>query len=335
MPSAASAFKASGVDGFDGIGDGEQPGELSVDRDIDDGGAVAPQTLAFLVERLRFDAERCQEIRVTQEHGLAVDLAGRALAGRRVELFDLAQIEIALFGGAHDRVGERMLAGALDAGGQPQDFGFLESGRRDDRDDLRLAFGQRTGLVDHQRVDLLHALQGFRVLDQNAGLRTASDADHDRHRGGEPKRAGTGDDQHAHGCDQAERHPRFRPEGGPGAEGDQRHDDHDRHEPAGDLIGQTLDRCARALRLRDHLDDLRKQRVAPDLVGAHHETAGLVERASDHLAAGLLGDRHGFAGHQRFVERGAAFEDDAVDRHLSPGRTRNLSPTARLSIWTS
>ena len=64
------------------------------------------------------------------------------------------------------------------------------------------------------------------------------------------------------------------------------------------------------------MHDLGQQRVAPDLVGAHHEAAGLVERAADHLAAGFLGHRHGFAGHQRFVERGAAFEDDAVDRHL-------------------
>ncbi len=37
------------------------------------------------------------------------------------------------------------------------------------------------------------------------------------------------------------------------------------------------------------------------------------------LGAWLLGDRHGFAGHERFVERGAAFENDAVDRHLLAG----------------
>src|SRR5216684_6738722 len=36
----------------------------------------------------------------------------------------------------------------------------------------------------------------------------------------------------------------------------------------------------------------------------HHETAGLIERARDHFAAGFLGHRHGLAGHQRLVERG-------------------------------
>ena len=92
--------------------------------------------------------------------------------------------------------------------------------------------------------------------------------------------------------------------------------DHHRHEPAGHLIGQPLDRRARTLRLGDHLDDLGQQRVAADLVGAHHEAAGLVQRARDHLGPGFLGDGHGFARHQGFVERGAAFENDAIHRHL-------------------
>ena len=43
--------------------------------------------------------------------------------------------------------------------------------------------------------------------------------------------------------------------------------DHQRHEPAGDLVGQALDRRARALRFRDHLDDARQHGVAADLLG--------------------------------------------------------------------
>ncbi len=228
----------------------------------------------------------------------------------------LAQIEIALSGGPHDRVGERMFAGALDAGCEPQDFALLKSGHGHDRDDFRLALGQRARLVDHQSIDPFHPLQRFRVPDQHAGLGAAPDADHDRHRCGKAERAGTGDDQHANCRNQAERHPGLRPEISPGAKSDDRNGDHRRHEPAGDLIGQPLDRRTRTLRLRHHLDDLGKQGVAADLVGAHHKAAGLVECARDHLAAGLFGDRHGFAGHQGFIERGAALKNDAVHRHL-------------------
>jgi len=69
-----------------------------------------------------------------------------------------------------------------------------------------LPFGQCAGLVDHQRVDLFHALQRLGILDQDAGLRAASDADHDRHRRRQSQRAGASDDQDADGRDQAERH---------------------------------------------------------------------------------------------------------------------------------
>ena len=168
---------------------------------------------------------------------------------------------------------ERMLAGALDACGQPQHFVLVEARRGDDRRHRRLAFGQRAGLVDDQRVDLLHALQRLGILDQHADFGAAADADHDRHRRGEPERAGAGDDQHADGGDQAIGEARLRPEHRPGGEGDERNRDHSRHEPARDLVGEALDRRARALRLRDHLHDLREQRVAADLVGAHDEAA--------------------------------------------------------------
>ncbi len=255
-PSAASAFSASGVDALTGSAIANSPASFPSTAMLM---TVAPsprRRFACSLNELGFDAERCQEVRIAKEDGLAVDLAGCALAGRRVERLHLAQIEIALLGGPHDRIGERMFAGALHAGREPQNLGLLKSGGGNDRDNLRLALGQRSRLVDHQRVDLFHALQRFGILDQHAGLRAAPDADHDRHRCGKAERAGTGDDQHADGRNQAERHPGFRPEPGPGAKSDDRNDDHRRHEPAGDLIGQPLDRRTRTLRLRDHLDDL-------------------------------------------------------------------------------
>ena len=212
-----------------------------------------------------------------------------------------------------------MLAAALDAGGEAQHLRLVEAGQCDDRHHLRLAFRERAGLVDHQRVHFLHALERFRVLDQHAQLRAAADADHDRHRRGKAKRARAGDDQHAHGGDQSEGEARFRPKRGPGGKGDERHRDHRRHEPAGDPVGQPLNRRAAALRARHHLHDLREQRVAPDLVGAHHEAAAHVDGGADHARVLVFGHRHGFAGHHGFIERGAALQHDAVDRYLVAG----------------
>ena len=42
---------------------------------------------------------------------------------------------------------------------------------------------------------------------------------------------------------------------------------HRRNKIAGHNVCQFLDRCAAALRLRDHADDLRQQRVAADTLG--------------------------------------------------------------------
>jgi hypothetical protein len=46
-----------------------------------------------------------------------------------------------------------------DAGGKPQHVFFLEAGSRHHGHDLWFAFGQRPGLVHHERIDLLHPLQ--------------------------------------------------------------------------------------------------------------------------------------------------------------------------------
>ena len=130
-----------------------------------------------------------------------------------------------------------------------------------------------------------------------------------------------------HGGDQAERHPRLRPEAGPGAEGEQRHGDHGRHEPAGDLIGQPLDRRAGALRVRDHLDDLGQQGVAPDLVGAHHETAGWLSVPAITLppASLVTGMDSPVTSDSSSEERPSRMTPSTGT--FSPGRTRNLSPT--------
>jgi hypothetical protein len=79
-----------------------------------------------------------------------------------------------------------------------------------DRNHRGLAFGERAGLVDDKRIDLLHALERLGILDKDTGLRAASDPHHDRHRGREAKRTGAGDDQHGHRCDQAIAHCRRR-----------------------------------------------------------------------------------------------------------------------------
>jgi hypothetical protein len=301
--------------GLDRVGDADEAGRAAIDGDEDGGGAVAPQRLGRGLEGRDRDAGLGHDAAVADDQPAPIDAAGDALAGRGVEPGHRQQRQAAVDGGPHDGGAERMLAAALETGGEAEKLGTVDAVCGLQSDHRGAAFGQRAGLVDDQGVDRLQALQRFRVLDQDARAGAATDADHDRHRGGEPERAGAGDDQHRHRRDQGECEARLGAEQRPGGEGGDRGGDHQRHEPAGDAVGEALDRRARALGLGHHLHDAGEQRLGADLLGAHRKGAGLVERAAGDLGAGRLGHRHRFTGHHRFVDGAATFEDDAVDRY--------------------
>ena len=189
----------------------------------------------------------------------------------------------------------------------------------DERHERRLAFRQRPGLVDDDRVYPFEALEGLRVLDEDPGGRAPPGADHDRHRRGQPERARTRDDQHRDGVDEREGQPRRRPPEPPDDEGQQRHRDDRRHEIRGDRVGQTLNRRAAALGVADHSDDLCENSVAADPLGAHEQPAGRVDGARRHARSGVLCRRHRLAGDHRFVDRAPSLDDDAVDGNLFAG----------------
>ncbi len=168
---------------------------------------------------------------------------------------------------ADDGLGQRVFGRLLDRGGDAQHLVLGEALGRHDGGDGGTALGERAGLVDDERVDLLKPLQRRGIADQHAGRRAPADADHDRHGRGEAEGAGAGDDQHRDRCDKGKGELRRRAEDRPGGEGADRDRQHDRHEPAGDLIGEALDRRPRPLGGGDELDDLRQHRVAADLVG--------------------------------------------------------------------
>ncbi len=214
-----------------------------------------------------------------------------------------------------------MLARFLRARGQPKHFVlikafFVEVLGRDHGDHLRLAFRERAGLVDDERVDLFHALEGFGVLDQDSGLGTTPYPNHDRHRRREAERTWACDDQDGHRRHQPECEPRLRPVDAPGRERYERNRDHRRHEPARHLVGEPLDRRPRALGGRDHLHDAGEHGVAADLFRPHDEAACRIERAGDDFRSHVLRHRHGFARDHRLVDRRAAFDQLAVDRNL-------------------
>ena len=64
-----------------------------------------------------------------------------------------ASAEAARLGAADDRLGERVLGAALEAGGEAQHLGLVVAGRGQHRGELGAAEGQGAGLVDDEGVD--------------------------------------------------------------------------------------------------------------------------------------------------------------------------------------
>ncbi len=170
--------------------------------------------------------------------------------------------------------------------------------------------------------------QGLGVLDQDAVARGHAGAGHDRGRGGQAEGAGAGDHQHRHGVNQGLL--QADPGDQPGAEGDQRDEDHHRDEDLADLVHQLLDRRLGGLGVFHQADDLRQHRFPAERSGAQEQAAFAVDRAAGDLVAGSLGHRQALAGDQRLVGVAAAVEHLAVHREAFAGTHHHLVAEAQL-----
>ena len=266
--------------------------------------------------RVGGDARLLQRGRVADQHPPALDLGRKAAARAGLDRAGGGGGDPARPGGGEDRGPQGMLGPRLGRGGQRQRPLGVEPGRvrapgqRDARH-LRPALGQRPGLVQRDRPRLGQALQRVAAAKQDPEFCPAPRPDHDRDRDREPHRAGAGDDQDRDRGDQ--RAPRIARKQQPQHEGQQRKA-HDRgHEDRGDPIDQRLHGQPRGLRLRDQRDDARKDRVVAHRLDPQAQRGGAVDRAPRHPLARAAdrGDR--LARQHRFVDRPAAFGDDAID----------------------
>ena len=152
---------------LDRVGDTDEATEAPIDADEDDGRGGGSDGLGRRRDGTDFDASPGQEGRAAADDGRAIDRARHALALQRVEIADGRQIEPAIPRCGEDGGAQRMFAGTLDAR-EPaqQQVGVEPIGRLQGRDP-GLALRERAGLVDHDGVDPLHALQRPGVANQH------------------------------------------------------------------------------------------------------------------------------------------------------------------------
>ena len=164
-----SALSASGVVALTGSAMAMTAGGPAVDRDEDRGRAVLAQAFGLGFEWCGGDAELGQEPALPSATWRRSTMPTTPLPAGASKSVTRASAMLRSAAAATIALRQRMLARALDAGGEPQHLVVVEALRGHDGDDLRLAFGQRAGLVDHDGIDFLHAFERLGVVDQHAG----------------------------------------------------------------------------------------------------------------------------------------------------------------------
>ncbi len=238
------------------------------------------------------------------------------MAGDGLEVGDILNSEAPSASAVDDGPTDRVLGARLGRRGQRQELVVIDAGGWAQVGQTHLSFGQGAGLVEHDSVDALGALQNLPALDEHAEAGAASGADHDGGRRGQPEGARAGNDQHRYRRHQALRRIAGQrpPERGRHRDG---HDGGDEH--AGDSVGEALDGGLAALGFLDQAHDLGQGGVGTDGSGPDGEDALAVDGGAGHPVTGSLVDGDGLAGEHGLVDRRAPLEHLAVDGDLLTG----------------
>ena len=118
---------------LDRIGDAHQTGGLAVHRDEHHGLALGAPLLGPRGQGAGIDVEGPPGAAVAERDRAPLDRAAHALAGDRVEIARVGQLQAPLRGRGDDRGGERMLARPLEAGREPEQIGLVDAFGRDER----------------------------------------------------------------------------------------------------------------------------------------------------------------------------------------------------------
>ena len=193
---------ASAVVALIGSATPRRPATLPSTRDEHDRLPIGAECFRARSERAGIDSELGEERRVPERHRAPLDPALHALARDGANDSAAAESTSPLLGAAHDGRGQRVLASPLEARRPSKERLCVDPLGRLDGDELRLAFGEGPGLVDHQRIDRRITSMASASLKSTPEVGASPCRDHDRHRRCEAERARTGDDEDGDRIDQ-------------------------------------------------------------------------------------------------------------------------------------
>src|SRR6266566_1451633 len=185
---------------------------------------------------------------------------------------------------------------------------------------------ERSGLVEHERVNVAQCLDRFGTAKENTQLCAATACDHDGNWRCKPERTRTRNDEHGNRVHQRVSQTRLRADDPPYDEGNDRDADDCRDEPGRDPVGKLLQGCARALRLTDERHDLREETVGPHMLCLDDERSSLIDRCTHHTIADALLNGQRLAREHRLIDTRLTAHDPAIDRNPFPRSNSNPIP---------
>ena len=179
---------------LDRIGNYHESGEFRVNCDEHHTLALGAVLFRPWLKRCGVDTQLSHQRGIAQRDWPFLDHSGDTLACLGGESAAGWQAEPTLLRAFDDCCRQRMLAALFDGGRESEHVGVVKVLSSDNRNEGRFAQGQRSGLVDHQSVDLFQEFERLGIFDEHAGGRAAAGADHDRHRRRKTECAGEGND---------------------------------------------------------------------------------------------------------------------------------------------
>ncbi len=206
--------------------------------------------------------------------------------------------------GLDDGTAKWMVRSSFGSSGKAQQLVLAHAVKRDHGCQTGLAFRQRAGLVEGQRVDCSSTFQMLAALDQDAASSRPADAGDNRHRRRDHQRAGATNDQ------QGQCQPDVLGEG----EGKNRKPDDRGCIPLRETLDHALAGRFFLLRFLDALDDARKRGVCADIGGANAQETIFGDGPGMDAAASRLFGWHWLAGDGGLGDGGGTLGHLTVDR---------------------
>ena len=204
-----------------------------------------------------------------------------------------------------------VFAARLGGGGQPEQAFAVAPFEGEDIHHARLAFGDGPRLVEDDRLDPVHPLEGRGFADEQAGAGASAGGDGHGHRRGQAQGAGAGDDQDGRRVQDASA-PVVTDQ--PPAEDRQEGDPEDRRdEPRRNRVGEPLDLGLGTLGVADQPDDPLQGTLAAQATGLDQQRTIAVACRPGDAVAEPLGHRFRLAGEHRLVDARLPLDDLAVD----------------------